>query len=137
MQTPERPTNGVIPFLTIRDGRATEALAFYAAAFGAVEKERNLTPDGSKLMHASMVLNGGWLMMADDFPEFRGAPSSPPASVMMHLVVPDADAVYERALGAGAAVEMAISDQFWGDRYGQVRDPFGHVWGISTPLNPR
>ena len=68
MTEPERPRTGVVPFLTIRDGKAQEALAFYADAFGASEVERNPTPDGSKLMQASMKLNDGWIMLADDFP---------------------------------------------------------------------
>ena len=134
MTEPERPRTGVVPFLTIRDGKAAEALAFYAKAFGAIEVERNPTPDGSKLMQASMKLNDGWIMLADDFPEFRGRPSDPPGATMLHLAVADADASWEKALEAGATVEMPIADQFWGDRYGQVRDPFGHLWSVGSPL---
>ena len=134
MTTPERPLTGVVPFLAIRDGRGTEALAFYAAAFGAEEVERNPAPDGRRLMQASMKVNGGWIMLADVFPEWSGRAPEPPTGVVVHLAVPDADEAWARALAAGAAVEHAISDQFWGDRYGQLRDPFGHVWSVASPL---
>lgn len=134
MTPPERPTGGVVPFLTIRDGRAEEAVAFYAEAFSAIEVERNPTPDGGKLMQASLKLNGGWIMLADDFPEFRGRPTAPPAATMLHLAVEDADAAWTKALAAGATVEMPIADMFWGDRYGQLRDPFGHAWSVGSPL---
>ena len=133
MDTPERPKAGIVPFLTIRDRRAVEALAFYAEAFGAEEVERNVGKDG-RLMQASMKLNGGWIMLSDDFPEFTGQPAEPPAAVVIHLPVEDADAVWDRALGAGATSVMELADQFWGDRYGRVRDPFGHLWSVSTPL---
>ena len=79
MPHPERPRTGIVPFLAIRDGRAAEALAFYAAAFGAEEVERNLAPDGRRLMQASMTINGGWIMLADEFPEWSGTAPVPPA----------------------------------------------------------
>ncbi len=134
MTTPERPRNGVVPFLAIRDGRGTEALTFYATAFGAVEVERNPAQDGKRLMQASMKVNGGWIMLADVFPEWTGRAAEPPGGVMVHLAVPDADAAWARAVAAGATVEHPIADQFWGDRYGQLRDPFGHVWSVASPL---
>ena len=72
-------------------------------------------------------------MLSDEFPEYH-APSPPPAAVMLHLQVPDADAAFARAVEAGATVTMPLADMFWGDRYGQVRDPFGHGWSIGAPL---
>ena len=130
---PERPTTGVTPFLTILDGRGEEALAFYAEAFGGQPVERNVANDGKRLMQASMKINGAWIMMSDTFPEF-GHVAHPPASVVLHLQVDDANRWFQRALDAGCTVAMPIGDQFWGDRYGQLSDPFGHTWSIGSPL---
>ena len=127
----ERPSTGITPFLSIRDGRAEEALRFYAAAFGAEIVERNVAKDGRRLMQASARINGGWIMLSDDFPEM-GFTAAPPASVTMHLQVDDADRWWDRAMAAGAQVAMPIADQFWGDRYGQVVDPFGHRWSVGS-----
>ena len=132
-QQPERPTTGVTPFLAIGGGRAQEALAFYERAFDAKAIERNLTPDGKRLMQASLKVNGGWVMLSDDFPE-HGFTAAPPASVTLHLQVNDADRWFDRAVAAGCAVKMPIADQFWGDRYGAVTDPFGHGWSVGSPL---
>jgi PhnB protein len=130
---PERPTTGITPFLAIRDGRATEALAFYERAFQAQVIERNVAQDGKRLMQASLKLNNGWIMLSDDFPE-HGFSAPPPASVTLHLQVDSADAWYNRAVEAGCTVKMQIADQFWGDRYGAVIDPFGHSWSMGSPL---
>ncbi|MGH6987165.1 MAG: VOC family protein [Caulobacteraceae bacterium] len=130
---PERPTTGVTPFLSISGGRAQEALDFYGRAFGAKVIERNLAQDGKRLMQGSMKLNGGWVMLSDEFPE-QGYAAKPPASVTLHLQVDDADHWWKRALDAGCEVALPIADQFWGDRYGQVKDPFGHAWSIGSPL---
>ena len=132
---PERPTSGsgVTPYLSIGGKRGQEALEFYGRAFDAEITERNLADDGVRLMQAGFKINGGFLMMSDEFPEY-GHKSSPPASVTLHLQVDDADAWFERAQGAGCEVTMPIGDQFWGDRYGQLRDPFGHNWSIGGPL---
>ena len=133
MGVPERPTSGITPFLAIGGGRAAEALAFYARAFAAEVMERNAAPDGKRVMQASMKLNGGWVMLADEFPE-HGLTAAPPASVTLHLQVGDADAWFTRAEEAGCTVTMPIADQFWGDRYGALRDPFGHAWSIGSKL---
>lgn len=126
---------GVTPHITIRDGRAAEAIAFYTRAFGASEVHRQPADDGKRLLHAHMLVNGGSLMMHDDFPEYMGGkPSEPPACVVLHLQVDDPDAAFERAVAAGAEVRLAMADQFWGDRYGQVVDPFGHLWSIGAPI---
>jgi PhnB protein len=85
-------------------------------------------------MHAHLKVNGSSLMMHDDFPEHGGGPATEPAGVMLHLQVDDADAWWSRAVAAGASVTMELADQFWGDRYGQLKDPFGHRWSIGAPV---
>ncbi|HLZ84932.1 MAG TPA: VOC family protein [Caulobacteraceae bacterium] len=132
----ERPTTGITPFLAIGDGRGEEALAFYERAFGAQVIERNLAQDGKRLMQASARINGGWIMLSDDFPEM-GFTAPAPGAVTMHLQVDNADTWWKRALEAGATVAMEIGDQFWGDRYGQVKDPFGHSWSIGSPIKAK
>ena len=125
------PAGGVTAHLTIRDKRADEAIDFYKAAFGAEELMRHPSDDG-RLLHAHLRINGGHLMLNDDFPEYGGA-ASPPGSVTLHLQVSDADAAWDRAIGAGATERMPLADQFWGDRYGQLTDPFGFTWSIGAP----
>lgn len=112
---------------------AAEALAFYQRVFGAVEVARMDGP-GGKIMHAEMRIGDSMVMLADAFPEYgsRGPRALQGTPVTIHLYVDDADAVWERALAAGATVQMPLEDAFWGDRYGQVVDPFGHLWSIAT-----
>lgn len=130
------PAGGVAPHLTIRKGRAAEAIGFYVRAFGARELHRVPAEDG-RIMHCHLVINGGSVMLNDDFPEHHGGGEAPdPAGVTLHLQVADADASWHRALEAGASVAIPLEDQFWGDRYGQVTDPFGHRWSIGAPTNP-
>ena len=130
------PTGGVTPHLTIGGRRASEAVEFYKAAFGARELRKVPAEDG-RLMHCHLAINGGSLMLNDDFPEYHGGDAvSDPAAVTLHLQVEDADALFQQAVGAGATVIMALEDQFWGDRYGQVRDPYGHRWSIGAPVRP-
>jgi PhnB protein len=131
--TVERPKAGVTPFLAIGGGRAEEALAFYQRAFGAEVVERNIAQDGKRLLQASAVINGGWVMLSDDFPEM-GFTAPAPGAVTLHLQVDDADTWWARALEAGATVTMQIGDQFWGDRYGQLKDPFGHSWSVGSAI---
>ena len=127
------PSSGITPHITIRDRKAPEAIEFYKRAFGAEELMRHPTDDG-RLMHAHLKINGGSLMLHDDFPEHMGGPARPAASFVLHLQVPDADAAWKRALDAGAQVRFELKDQFWGDRYGQVTDPFGFIWSIGSPI---
>ncbi|MBA3510812.1 VOC family protein [Sphingomonas sp.] len=129
----QEPGTGLTPHLTIRDRRAAEAIEFYTAAFGAEELMRMPSDDG-RLMHAHLKINGSSLMMHDDFPEHGGGPAGEPAGVMLHLQVDDADGWWNRAVDAGAEVTLELADQFWGDRYGQLRDPFGHRWSIGAPI---
>ena len=123
---------GVTPHINIRDRRAAEAIDFYKRAFGAEEQSRHPGEDG-RLMHAHLNINGGALMMHDDFPEHSG-PAPAPAGTVLHLEVDDADKWGVRALQAGAQVKFPIGNQFWGARYGQVSDPFGHTWSIAGPV---
>jgi PhnB protein len=124
------------PYLTVAD--AQSAIAFLERAFGAKVLSKNPTPDGTKLIHAALQLeNGGLVMLSDDFPERHGGKASDPqglggASVTMHLDLPDVDAVFARAVQAGATVAMPLADMFWGDRYGIVVDPSGHRWSLAT-----
>jgi uncharacterized glyoxalase superfamily protein PhnB len=120
----------VTPHLTVRNCAAM--IEFYKKAFGAVEKRRAPGPDG-KIMHAEIQIGDCPVFLNDEFPEM-GA-QSPAAlngsAVTMHLFVEDADAQFKQALGAGAEVVMPLADQFWGDRYGIVKDPSGHTWSIA------
>ena len=130
------PSGGVTAHLTIRDGKASDAIDFYRSAFGAEEIGRHLADDGKRIMHAHLKLNGGALMLNDDFPEMREGTGdlAPPSGCTLHLQVDDADAWWDRAIEAGAIVRFPLGDQFWGDRYGQVDDPFGFTWSIGGPL---
>ena len=114
-----------------------EALDFYQRAFGAKLKGSIPGPDGL-VMHAEISIGGAMIMLADEMPPMNGGPSrkSPKnagtttGGVMLY--VKDVDAAFERAIAAGAKVTMPVEDQFWGDRFGQLEDPFGHVWALAT-----
>lgn len=124
---------GVYPYLSVKGGKA--ALEFYSRAFGATEEFRNYGQDGERIMHARFRVNGQAILLSDDFPEYRGGTEAPPPSgVTIHLEVDNADQWWERAVGAGATIVMPLADQFWGDRYGQLRDPYGHSWSIGAPV---
>ncbi|ETB50859.1 hypothetical protein O981_18070, partial [Mycobacterium avium 10-5560] len=117
---------------------AAAAIDFYVKAFGAEELGRLPRPDG-KLAHAAVRINGFMVMLNDDFPEVCGGKSMTPTSlggtpVTIHLTVPDVDASFQRAVDAGATVVVPLEDQFWGDRYGMVADPFGHHWSLGQPV---
>jgi PhnB protein len=115
------------------------AIEFYKKAFGAKEISRAPSPDGKRLMHAEIQIDGKPVFLVDDFPEFCGGkPSSPKAlggtPVTIHRYVENCDAAIQRAADAGATVTMPAADMFWGDRYGVVTDPFGHAWSVATHL---
>jgi PhnB protein len=126
---PEFP--GVTPQLTVSDTAA--AVDFYRAAFGADELLRNHAPDG-RVMHCELLVHGGRLLVHDEFPE--AGDLSPAAlggsPVALHLYVTDVDAAFARAVAAGAVAVMEPMNAFWGDRYAQVTDPFGHHWSLAT-----
>ena len=124
---------GVYPYLTVKGGK--KAIYFYARAFGAKEEFRSYGEDGERIMHARIRINGAAILVSDDFPEFHGGtPSPPPTGITIHLEVDDADKWWKRAVDAGATIRMPLGDQFWGDRYGQLADPFGHTWSVGMPI---
>ena len=119
-------------------GGAAAAIDFYVNAFNAVELGRVPGPDG-RLIHAAVQINGSTVRLNDDFPEMQDGKSMTPIAlggtpVTIHLTVTDVDAKFQRALDAGATVVAPLDDQFWGDRYGMVRDPFGHQWSLGQPV---
>ena len=121
----------VTPHLTVRGAAAM--IEFYKKAFGAVEKRRAPGPDGKSIMHAEIRIGDSAVFLNDEFPEM-GAVSpldSKTTPVTLHLFVEDADKQFAQALAAGAQVVMPLADAFWGDRYGIVRDPSGHLWSIA------
>jgi PhnB protein len=111
---------------------AQDALAFYAQAFGAVEIGRMAMPDG-RIAHAEIRIGDSRIMVADHLPEYgsRDPRALQGTPVYLHLYVPDADAAWDQAVAAGATPVMPLTDAFWGDRYGQLEDPFGHRWSIA------
>ena len=131
----ERPS--FAPYITVSDAAA--AIDFYKKAFGAVELVRHPAPGTTKIMHCHLVVQGGHLMLSDDFSSSMGRKSETPEAlggspVTFHIHADNADAVWNQAVAAGATVKMPLMDQFWGDRYGQLRDPFGHYWSIGQAL---
>lgn len=112
---------------------AADAIEFYKQAFGAVEAARLPGPDG-KLLHAMILIGDSPVMLVDEFPDFGsfGPKALKGSPVTLHLYVDDVDATFARAIAAGAKTIMPVDDMFWGDRYGQVEDPFGHHWSIAT-----
>lgn len=122
----------VTPYLVVSScGRAIE---FYKKAFGAVEVYRMPTPDGQRLLHAELKIGGSNVMLSDEFPEHggnRGPDIVGSTTVTIHLWVPNADKAFARAVEAGAAAIMPPADMFWGDRFGKLRDPFGHEWSVA------
>jgi PhnB protein len=126
----------IMPHLVVDDAAA--AIDFYVKAFGATEQGRVPAPDG-RLLNAAVAINGSTVMLNDDFPETCGGVSMTPKAlggspVTIHLVVTDVDTQFQRAVDAGATVVMPVDDMFWGDRYGVLRDPFGHQWSMGQPV---
>ena len=121
----------VTPHLVI-DG-ASDAIEFYKRAFSAVETSRLAGPEG-KLMHASIRIGDSTVMLVDEAPQYGmlGPKKLRNSPVTVHLYVDDVDAVVAKAVAAGAKITMPVADMFWGDRYGQLEDPFGHRWSVAT-----
>jgi PhnB protein len=121
----------VTPYLAIKN--AAKAVEFYKNAFGATESYKLMMPDG-RLGHAEIRLGDSMIMLADEFPEYGGkAPATLGGSpVSIHLYVEDVDAFFKKALAAGAKELKPVMDQFYGDRSGQLEDPFGHLWWVAT-----
>jgi uncharacterized glyoxalase superfamily protein PhnB len=114
-----------------------EAQKFYAKAFGA-KLLGSMDGPGGLVMHAEMQIGDTIIMLNDEMPPMPGIPAHKTPknakgnTASMHLYVPNVDAAFKKAVAAGAKVLMPVSEQFWGDRYGQVEDPFGHLWGIAS-----
>jgi PhnB protein len=125
--------SGIVPYLTINGRQGSVAADFYTRAFAAEEKSRMPAQDGERLMHCHLKINGDDLFLSDEFPEYMGGDMPAPSGVTIHLEVDDADAWWARATEAGCQVKMPLDDQFWGARYGQLRDPFGHSWSVGSP----
>ncbi len=119
------------PYLTVRD--AMRAIEFYKQAFGAQERGVMKGPDG-KVMHAELMIGDSIIMLGDEMPEYGALSpqSSGGAGMGLHIYIDGVDAAFDRAVKAGARIDMPVSDQFWGDRYGKLTDPFGHKWSIAT-----
>jgi PhnB protein len=136
---PEGPPLGLTPILAVSDAHA--AVAFYAQAFGATELARILAPDAKRLIHVRMVIFGTVFVFMDEIPELAANESrfhSPDrlngTSVSLHLQVADAESVWRQALNAGAIPIIPLAEQFWGELYGRLKDPFGHESTIAQLL---
>lgn len=125
--------HAMTPALVVKD--AARAIEFYKKAFGAEERMRMNGPDGRSVMHAELQIGDSLFFVGDEAPSMgaRSPQSYGGSPCSIHLYVTDADAVFKRAVAAGATVKMPVSDAFWGDRYGKLTDPFGHDWGVATP----
>ena len=123
--------SGVAPYLGV-DG-ALKASAFYQKAFAAQELFSHPPDDQGRTMHVHLNINGASVMLSDFFPE-HGAVKETPGAVTLHLQVQGIEGWWKRAVEAGCEVVLPLQDMFWGDRYGQLRDPFGHLWSMGeTP----
>lgn len=124
----------ITPHLVVRG--VASAIEFYQQAFGASELYRSLAPDGVSIMHSEMLLGDSRFFVNDEFAEwgvlspesFGGSP------VTLHLYVEDVDHVFSQAVSAGAVALLPVNDAFWGDRYGILKDPFGHRWSVASRL---
>ena len=122
---------GLNPYLQLSN--ATEAAAFYEKAFGAQTVFAYPQDEKGRTMHVHLHVNGSSLMLSDAFPE-HGHPHQDPQGYNLTLQVDDADAWAKRALAAGCTEILPVQDMFWGDRYGQMRDPYGVLWAVNQPL---
>jgi PhnB protein len=125
--------NTVSPYLAVDD--AERAIEYYKKAFGAEETVRMNAPDG-RIGHAELKIGESHLMLSDPFPESSTKPPTElgGTSVSIFMYVEDVDAVVQKAVDQGATVTMEVEDQFWGDRFGSITDPFGHNWSIATHI---
>ena len=136
-KTPEG-YHSLTPHLIVKG--CAEAIEFYKKAFGAVENSRLDMPGSGLVMHAELQIGDSCLMLMDamDCPGGGESAKSPlqlgGSSVAIHLYVENVDEVFHKALAAGATQTMPVQDMFWGDRFGQLKDPFGHSWSVATKL---
>ena len=113
---------------------AENAIEFYKKAFGAQEIYRFLGPDGKSIMHAELKFGNSRIMLSEEAPQMncRSPQSLGGTGTYMYMYVDDTDTTFNKAVAAGAKPTMPVMDMFWGDRFGQIQDPFGHIWGIAT-----
>jgi PhnB protein len=128
----------LVPSLVV--GNGAKAIDFYTAAFGATEVSRHVKSGTDKIMHAELKFGDYRVFVSDDFPEMCGGQSRTPKALggtptTLFLTGDDCDAVVKRAEQAGANVTMPPMDMFWGDRFAKLVDPFGHEWGITSPIS--
>ncbi len=121
---------GVVPYLCV-DG-AVKAADFYVKAFGGEIVGLNPPDESGRTMHVHLYINGGSVMLGDGYPE-HGCPVTPHQGYNLHQTLPDVDAAWKRAVDAGCEIVLPLQLMFWGERYGQVRDPFGVLWSLSQP----
>lgn len=124
--------HSLTPYLVVKGG--ADAIEFYKKALGAEELYRHVCEKTDRIMNAKLRIGTSLLMLNDEIPEFGcfGPGGERPSPVTLHLYVEDVDSLFQRAIDAGGEATMPVSDTFWGDRYGQFRDPFGHSWSIAT-----
>lgn len=131
MQPQPEVRGGVVAYLSV-DG-AVKAAEFYKKAFGAQEVARHPVDDRGRTMHIHLYINGGSLMLSDAYPEY-GRPFEKPQGFTLTMRVDDIDFWWKRGVEAGMAVVTPVEVMFWGDRYGQYRDPFGFLWALVAPV---
>jgi PhnB protein len=124
--------HSVTPALVVKG--AKKAIEFYKNAFGAKELGVSMGPDGQSVMHAELKIGDSKIYLGDEMPEMGAvSPQTLGGSpVSLNIYTEDCDAMFKKAIAAGAKVKMPLADMFWGDRYGKLEDPFGHNWGIAT-----
>jgi len=122
----------VVPHLIVKG--CVEAIEFYKKALGAEELELRCGPDGKSILHAEIKIGDSRVMLNDEFPDYGvlSPLSLGGSAVTLHIWVEDVDSAFQRAVDAGAEVVFPLADQFWGDRYGIVKDPYGHKWSMGT-----
>lgn len=124
--------HAVTPSLIVNDG--IKAIDYYKKVFDAKDKGIMMTPDGKSVAHAELEIGDSKIMLSDEFPEMNClSPASIGGSpISLYLYVEDVDKTFNLAVSEGASVLYPVADQFWGDRHGSIKDPFGHIWSIST-----
>jgi len=128
----------ITPYMIVSN--AAEAVEFYKKAFGAtVDGEPHIMPGTDKIMHVRLVINGSLIMLCDDFSSKMGGKSETPEAlggspITLAMLLEDVQSFWDTAVAGGATVTMPLADMFWGDRYGQVVDPYGHKWSMSQTI---
>jgi uncharacterized glyoxalase superfamily protein PhnB len=128
--------HSITPYLVVNKG--VEAIEFYKRAFGAIEEYRHISPDGKAIVNAELRIGDSPILLSDEFSHDGGTEKSrSPKSiggtaVIIHIYTEDVDKIFNQAISAGAKEVMPVTDMFWGDRYGQIVDPYGHIWSIAT-----